>query len=97
MQVVNRDERQVPRPRERAPEQKAVGRVKRESPARIRLDHRQGEIPKELIEIVEVAQGPRPDVRSVQYMASYLITGCNLKFAVGITTAVGKIEDSSCP
>ena len=57
VQVVDRDKCQVPRRRERAPEQNTVRRIKGEPPARIELDDRLGEIPKELIEIVEVAKG----------------------------------------
>src|SRR5216684_4549654 len=97
MNLVNRDQCQFPRRRQGAPEQETVRRVKREPTPRVRLDHRLREVAKELIEVVEVAKGPGPNIRSVQHVASYLIASRHLEFAVGIAAAIGKFEDSRCP
>ena len=88
MQVVDRNKRYFPRRGERAPEQEAVGRVKQQSPAGIRLDDRLREIPKELIEIVEIAKGPGSDILSVQHMVTHLVAGRQLEFPVRIAAAV---------
>ena len=76
---------------------KRLGASKGSRPRAFGWDHRLGQIPKELIEIVQVAEGPGPNIRSVQHVASYLIARRHLEFAVGIAAAIGKFEDARCP
>ena len=54
------------------------------------------EIPKELIEIVQVAESAGSDIRSVQHVPTHLVARRQLEFTVGITAAVGKREYSRC-
>src|SRR5882724_795986 len=93
VQVVDRDQGQFPRSSDTSPQQETVWRIERQPPAGIRLDYGLCQCSEELIEVVEVAEGPRPHVGSVQNVMPDLITGGYLELLVGVTEAVRKRQD----
>src|SRR5215472_18952856 len=85
VEVINRYNCQVPRPRKRAPEKETVRCIKGEPPAGIWLDHRLGKIAKELIEIVQIAERSRANIGSIEHTLMHFVLSCELEFPVGIT------------
>ena len=73
MKIEDRDQRYLLGSRDLAPDHEPIRCIERQAPARIRLDYRHRIVPKELIEIVEIAKCPRSHVGSVHSMTSYLI------------------------
>src|SRR5580704_285344 len=82
-------EHQLPRPVELSPRQEAVGRIEGRRTASVGLDHGLGIISEELVEIVEVTSGLRPDVRGIQRLSVYLVAASNLKLAIEIPSTTG--------
>src|SRR6266566_6245713 len=67
-----------------APEQKPIGRVEGQAGALVRLDHHLLRVPKELVEVVQIAERFGVHIRRVQQVPSWLITTGDLEFTVTV-------------
>src|SRR5215469_1241224 len=92
MNVVDRNHREFPRCGKRTPNQEAIWRVKRQTALCVWLYDWLGQVPEELIDVIEIPVGARADVRRVQHALTKLVTRCHLELTIGIGSSVRKRE-----
>lgn len=95
MNVEHRRDRQFPGRSNFTPGENSVRGVKIQMATLARLDHGLGIIAEELIEVVQVSESFRMNIRGVQGAVSYLITSSDLKLAVKFTATVGQRKDAN--
>ena len=89
MNIDHRSDRQFPGGSQLSPDQHSIRVIKVQTPPLVRLDHCLRIIAEELIEVVQVSEGFRMDIRSVQGAVCNLIPARELKLAIKVTSSVG--------
>src|SRR5208283_226784 len=78
VQVIHRENVQLPRTSNDGPDQEAVRGVKKQTPSAIRLNHRLRIVANEEERVVEIAVSPRTNIRCIHRGARNPVASCDL-------------------
>src|SRR5262245_11299563 len=92
MHLVYRYESQLHRGRKRGPEKEAVRGVERQAAAAVRLNDRLRQIAEELIQIVEIAESARTNIRSIEDVPAQLVARGPLELPVRTATTIREFD-----